>query len=112
MSAKMATHPLSSPAVEFGRKLFAVILSIPTGERTPLAGGLGSSPNLKPRTSSQANLLVDDDVNTLIGVTSMLLALCILAVGGRLLARRMSKVELEADDYLIMIALVRSSFLL
>ena len=111
----MATHPLSSPAVEFGRKLFAVILSIlsiTTGERTPLAGGLGSSPNLKPRTSSQANLLVDDDVNTLIGVTSMLLALCILAVGGRLLARRMSKVELEADDYLIMIALVRSSFLL
>ena len=51
-------------------------------------------------------LLDDDAVEILIGITSMLLALCTVAVGGRLLARRVSRVQLEADDYLVIIALV------
>lgn len=77
--------------------------------RSPLARGLGPSLELKPRASSRAGLLDDHDVNILIGITSMLLVLCITAVGGRLLARRMSKVHLEADDYLVVVALVDSS---
>jgi hypothetical protein len=48
----------------------------------------------------------DDAANVLIGVTCMLLVLCIAAVGGRILARRMSKVRLGADDYLALVALV------
>lgn len=72
------------------------------------ASTLGSSPELKRRKSSGSGLLDDHATNILIGVTSMLLVLCIVAVGGRLLARRMSKVKLEADDYLVVIALVSS----
>lgn len=77
--------------------------------QTPSARELGPSLDLKPRTSSGVGLLDDHDVNILIGITSMLLVLCIIAVGGRLLARRISKVQLEADDYLVVIALVNSS---
>ena len=42
----------------------------------------------------------------LIGVPCMLLVLCALAVGGRLLARRMARVSLEADDWITVFALV------
>ena len=44
--------------------------------------------------------------DVLIGVTCMFLTLCLAAVGGRLLARRMVKASLEADDYLTVGALV------
>ena len=44
--------------------------------------------------------------DVLIGVMCMLLTLCLAAVGGRLLARRMVKASLEADDYLAVGALV------
>lgn len=77
--------------------------------RSLLARELGPSLDLKPRTSSGVGLLDDHAVDVLIGVTSMLLVLCIIAVGGRLLAIRMSKGHLEADDYLVVIALVSSS---
>ena len=41
----------------------------------------------------------------------MLLTLCLAAVGGRLLARRIVKASLEADDYLAVGALVgKTSF--
>ena len=94
MMVKMTTFPILSVASGA-----ALIRSRPARE-------LGPSPDLKPRTSSGMGLLDDHAVNTLIGVTSMLLVLCIIAVGGRLLARRMSKKHLEADDYLAVVALV------
>lgn len=90
----------------------STISSVASGDtsiRSPLARGLRPSIELKPRASPGVGLLDDHDVNILIGITSMLLVLCIIAVGGRLLARRMSKVHLEADDYLVVIALVSSS---
>ena len=43
-----------------------------------------------------------------IGITCMLLTLCLAAVGGRLVARRMEKVRLEADDYLAIVSLVKT----
>ena len=46
----------------------------------------------------------------LIGITCMLLVLCTTVVSGRLVARRMAKVTLEADDYLVIVALVGCSF--
>ena len=60
---------------------------------------------------AQGQLLPEDAVtkeqgDVLIGVTCMLLTLCLAAVGGRLLARRMVKASLEADDYLAVGALV------
>ena len=42
----------------------------------------------------------------LIGVTCMLLTLCLASVGGRLLARRMMRAGIEADDHLAVAALV------
>lgn len=44
--------------------------------------------------------------NTLIGVSSMLFCLCIVAVTGRLTVRRIAKVELQADDFAAILALV------
>ena len=41
-----------------------------------------------------------------IGVTCILLVLCILAVMGRLIARRIKRTALGADDYLAIVALV------
>lgn len=50
-----------------------------------------------------------NDGAVLNGVTSALLVLCFVAVGGRLLSRRMMHVYLEADDYLALLGLVRSN---
>ena len=44
--------------------------------------------------------------NTLIGVSSMLLCLCTVAVAGRLVVRRIAKLALEADDFAAILALV------
>ena len=44
--------------------------------------------------------------NTLIGVSSMLLCLCTVAVAGRLTVRRIAKVALEADDFAAILAWV------
>ncbi|KAL2053800.1 hypothetical protein ABVK25_005729 [Lepraria finkii] len=52
------------------------------------------------------NAITKEQGDVLIGVTCMLLTLCLAAVGGRLLARRMVKASLEADDYLAVGALV------
>ena len=46
----------------------------------------------------------------LIGVTTMLLVLCIAAVSMRLLARNMRRVGLGIDDYMALVSLVRETF--
>ena len=43
----------------------------------------------------------------LIGVTCMLLVLCIAATSARFFARRITRAPLAADDYLVLAALVR-----
>ena len=43
---------------------------------------------------------------TLIGVTSMLLVLCLIAVAGRLKSRRMTRASLSLDDHSALTALV------
>ena len=47
------------------------------------------------------------DGPVVIGVTTMLLVLVLAAVGGRLIARRMVKMRLGADDYTALVAFVR-----
>lgn len=47
-----------------------------------------------------------DMAKVAIGVSCLLLVLCTAAVTGRLLARRMAKVSLEADDLVAIVALV------
>lgn len=42
----------------------------------------------------------------IIGISCMLLVICSAAVAGRLAARRMAKVALEADDFVALLALV------
>ena len=44
----------------------------------------------------------------LIGVTCMLLVLCIAATSARFLARRITRAPLATDDYLVLAALVRN----
>ena len=51
---------------------------------------------------------VQTGANIVIGVTCMLLVLCITAVVGRFCARRMVRVKLEADDWMAVVALVRT----
>lgn len=63
-----------------------------------------SSGTMPPKGSS--HVLTDLQVHILIGMTSMLLVLCLAAVGGRLVARRISRIQLEADDWTCVMALV------
>ena len=51
---------------------------------------------------------IDEDRSpVLIGVSCMLLVLCIAATSARFLARRITRAPLAADDYLVLTALVR-----
>lgn len=51
---------------------------------------------------------IDEDRSPiLIGVTCMLLVLCIAAASARFLARRITRASLAVDDYLVLAALVR-----
>ena len=50
--------------------------------------------------------LSNHEAYNVIGVNSMLLVLCFMAVAGRLKARRMTKARLSFDDYLALVALV------
>ena len=46
----------------------------------------------------------------LVGVNCLLLSLCIAAVGGRVIARRLVKATLKCDDYFAFTALVNDAF--
>lgn len=51
---------------------------------------------------------IDEDRGPiLIGVSCMLLVLCVGATSARFLARRITRAPLAADDYLVLAALVR-----
>ena len=47
-----------------------------------------------------------DQSHVLIGITAMFLTLCLIAVGGRLIARRLQTMRLEADDWSCVVAFV------
>lgn len=51
----------------------------------------------------------DDQGPVVTGVTCMLLVLCFIATSARFLARWVARAPFAADDYLILIALVRDS---
>lgn len=69
---------------------------------TPPAGAApSSSMKLLQPTAAQGRILI--------GVTCMFLALCCIAVGGRVVARRMVKAALRIDDYLAFLALVKGT---
>lgn len=48
-----------------------------------------------------------NDINLLIGVPCLFLAVCTAAVIGRFCARHMARLRLEADDWMALVALVR-----
>ena len=68
------------------------------------ASSAGAVPGVPSRAHVPA--INGDAADLMIGIACMLLVLCMAAVGGRLLARRISKLPLEADDYLALVALV------
>lgn len=86
------------------------ILSRAPSEPSPPANIAESSAGATSKVSSYARgpLINDEAANTIIGITCMLLVLCIAAVVGRILARRNLKLRIEADDYLALVALVSS----
>lgn len=83
-------------------------LSQASSKSSPLATIAGYPANAFPDGLAPARgpLVNDDAGDTIIGITCMLLVLCIAAVVARILARRISKLRLEADDYLALIGLV------
>ena len=70
--------------------------------------GSPASANSEALSKPHGPLINDDAAITVIGITCMLLVLCTAAVAGRLLARRILKLRIEADDYLALVALVSS----
>lgn len=69
----------------------------------PTQGLTSSSPNY------EGSRLEDHQAYNIIGVTCMLLVLCLLAAGGRLKARRMTRASMGVDDYFAITALVGRS---
>lgn len=84
------------------------VISQASSRAGPSANIAASSGGAFPGIPSRAHgpPMNSDDGDILIGIACMLLVLCMAAVGGRLLARRISKLRLEADDYLALVALV------
>jgi hypothetical protein len=80
------------------------VLSDASSIRSPLADATGFPTSAV--SGAHRTQLDENAASIMVGVTCMLLVLCIAAVLGRLLARRMSKLQLEADDYLALVALV------
>lgn len=83
-------------------------LSQASSKPSPLAtiAGLAANPTPEGLAPARGPMVNDDAGDTIIGITCMLLVLCIAAVVARILARRISKLRLEADDYLALIGLV------
>ena len=86
----------------------------PSGANGPPAGigggpptGQSGAPNGAGQFAAHKFPLTTHDVHTTIGVTTMLLTLCLAAVGGRLAARRIVKTSIGYDDYAAIIAFVR-----
>ena len=75
------------------------ITGFPAGMTGPPAsiptGGVASGFNGK----GPPKKITQHDSNTMIGVTTVLLVLCISAVGGRLISRRMVRQNIGADDW-------------
>lgn len=60
-----------------------------------------------PQSPQVAPALIGHETRAaLIGITCMLLVLCIAAVAGRVAARRIARAALQADDYISALALV------
>ena len=70
----------------------------------PTSGEISGPPSHGGIPDSTIN---DAPSHNLIGVTCLLLTLCLIAVGGRFRARGMTKARLGVDDYLSLVALVR-----
>ncbi|KAI4265666.1 MAG: hypothetical protein LQ337_008951, partial [Flavoplaca oasis] len=66
---------------------------------------LGTSQLPPPLTGHKPRYIITTG-ETFIGITCMLLVLCTAAVVGRLVARRMAKTRLEADDFVSLLALL------
>lgn len=83
-------------------------LSRASSKPSPLPTIAGIPANGTPEGLAPAHgpLMSDEDGDIVIGITCMLLVLCTMAVVARILARRISKLRLEADDYLALIGLV------
>ncbi len=86
--------------------------SIPAGV-TGFPAGITGLPSGFPGADSgaiplqvQRHAMTRQQSQTLIGVTCMLLVLCLAAVGARLMARRVARVRLESDDWSSVVALV------
>lgn len=86
--------------------------SIPSGVTGPPAG-MTAFPSGPPgggpggmHAPASSPVLMGQQSQALIGVTCMLLVLSLAAVAGRLVARRISRVRLEADDWICVAALV------
>lgn len=78
---------------------------------SPPIQSLSSSARRPPSSASPTQSLpsaqeLDRNTNILIGISAMFFVLCTLAVIGRLLARKMVKVALEADDFVAILSWV------
>lgn len=110
----MTADPLSSPTATNLQRLSSRITSVlsdPSSIRSPVADATEFPNSVVAGVSSppQETQLDNNAADIMVGVTCMLLVLCIAAVLGRLLARRMAKLQLEADDYFAVGALVSPS---
>ncbi len=78
----------------------------PTGTGEPSPWATNGTQKMSGYQPPLADIINEEQGRTVIGVTCMFLVLCLACVGGRLLARQRTRVSLEADDYLAVVALV------
>ena len=80
----------------------------PSGPNGPPVGIAGGSPAKYPGAHAPGHELplTPRGIHDVTGITTMLLLLCLAAVGGRLAARRITKTKMGYDDYAVVVALV------
>ena len=107
-----ATGPPSGFSIHAGATGPPAGFSIPSGVTgfpaafTGIPSSSGGKPNAALPPQLRNHVLTQEQSQTLIGVTCMLLVLCVAAVGARMTARRVSRMRLEADDWSSVAALV------
>ena len=86
---------------------------IPTDMTGPPPGVTGMPPGAMsgggdsgPYVNAHKRALTPEQSWLVIGITAMLLVLCVAAVGGRLLARRLSRVRIATDDWFCIVTFV------
>lgn len=99
--------PTSSPSLVSVGLLVTTAASASSGSHPTSVPENGGGSHISTFPGAHIQGPSSNDINLLIGVPCLFLALCTAAVIGRFCARHMARARLEADDWMAIAALVR-----